>query len=44
VLVLVRHVARITGHDWAVQEHEEFDHDSRLVRDEDLLPPLSARR
>jgi dTDP-4-dehydrorhamnose reductase len=40
---VVRHVARITGHNWVVQEHEEFVHDSRLVGDEDLMPPLSAR-
>lgn len=40
---VVRHVARITGHDWTVEEHEELDHDGRLVGDEGLLPPLSAR-
>lgn len=41
---VVRYVARLTGHDWAVEEHEELDHDTRLVGDEDLMPPLSARR
>lgn len=40
---LVRYVARLTGHDWTVVEHEELDHDSRLVGDEDLIPPFSAR-
>jgi dTDP-4-dehydrorhamnose reductase len=40
---VVRYVARVTGHAWAVQEHEELDHDSRLVGDEELMPPLSAR-
>ena len=29
---------------WTVEEHEELDHDTRLVGDEDLIPPLSARR
>ncbi|SOC56563.1 sugar nucleotide-binding protein [Ornithinimicrobium cerasi] len=41
---IVRYVARLTGHDWTVEEHEELDHDTRLVGDEDLIPPLSARR
>ncbi|WP_158288618.1 sugar nucleotide-binding protein [Ornithinimicrobium flavum] len=40
---IVRYVARVTGHDWTVEEHEELDHDSRLVGDEDLIPALSAR-
>lgn len=40
---IVRHVAQITGHHWTVEEHEELHHDGRLVGDEDLLPPLSAR-
>jgi dTDP-4-dehydrorhamnose reductase len=41
---IVRHVARVTGHDWTVEEHDELDHDSRLVGDEDLMPPFSAFR
>ena len=40
---IVRYVARLTGHDWTVEEHEELDHDSRLVGDENLMPALSAR-
>lgn len=40
---VVRHVMRRTGHEWRVEEHEELDHDSRLVGDEDLLLPLSTR-
>lgn len=40
---IVRYVARLTGHGWTVEEHDEHDHDSRLVGDEDLIPPLSAR-
>lgn len=40
---IVRYVARLTGRSWTVEEHEELDHDSRLVGDEDLVPPLSAR-
>lgn len=41
---IIRHVARVTGHDWQVEEHDELDHDSRLVGDEDLMPPFSALR
>ncbi len=41
---IVRYVARLTGHDWQVEEHDELDHDSRLVGDEDLMPPFSAAR
>ncbi|WP_298750769.1 sugar nucleotide-binding protein [uncultured Serinicoccus sp.] len=40
---VVRHVARVTGHAWTVQEHDELDHDTRLVGDEDLIRPFSAR-
>ncbi|GAA4882066.1 sugar nucleotide-binding protein [Serinicoccus chungangensis] len=40
---VVRHVARVTGHAWTVEEHEELDHDTRLVGDEDLIRPFSAR-
>ncbi|WP_130014340.1 sugar nucleotide-binding protein [Serinicoccus sediminis] len=40
---VVRHVARVTGHAWTVEEHDELEHDSRLVGDEDLIRPLSAR-
>ena len=40
---VIRSVARLTGHDWTVEEHDEHDHDSRLVGGEDLMPPLSAR-
>ncbi|WP_298890255.1 sugar nucleotide-binding protein [uncultured Serinicoccus sp.] len=40
---IVRYVARLTGHSWTVQEHEELDHDSRLVGDESLMPALSER-
>ncbi len=40
---VVRHVARLTGHDWRVDEHDELDHDARLVGNEDLMPALSAR-
>lgn len=41
---VVRHVARVSGHAWTVEEHDDLDHDGRLVGDEDLIPPLSARR
>ena len=40
---LVRHVARRTGHPWTVEEHDEVEHDSRLLGDEDLMPRLSTR-
>ncbi|WP_151526087.1 sugar nucleotide-binding protein [Serinicoccus kebangsaanensis] len=40
---IVRYVARHTGHAWTVEEHEELDHDTRLIGDEDLIAPLSAR-
>lgn len=40
---VVRYVARVTGRDWTVQEHDELDHDSRLLGGEDLIAPLSAR-
>lgn len=39
---IVRHVAHLTGHDWRIEEHQEREHDSRLIGDEDLMPPLSA--
>jgi dTDP-4-dehydrorhamnose reductase len=38
---IVRHVGRVTGHAWTVEEHDELDHDARLIGDEDLMPPLS---
>ncbi len=41
---IIRYVARRTGHDWHIEEHDELDHDSRLVGDEDLMPSFSASR